>query len=98
MEWLEKDPAVNYQLHFNKVERNYLTEEELNTLETSTLEKQTHKIASSLTEYIDERGSAPGIKVFFNSGVASNLAIAFDAHVTDCGSLLCYPSHAWVSQ
>jgi len=48
LEWLEKDPAVNYQLHFNKVERNYLTEEELNTLETSTLEKQTHKIARDI--------------------------------------------------
>lgn len=45
LEWLEKDPAINYQLHFDRVERDYLTEEELNTLETSTLEKQTHKIA-----------------------------------------------------
>jgi site-specific recombinase XerD len=48
LEWLDKDPAVNYQLHFDRVERDYLTEEELNTLETSTLEKQTHKIARDI--------------------------------------------------
>ena len=48
LEWLEKDPAINYQLHFDKVERDYLTEEELNTLETSVLEKQTHKIARDI--------------------------------------------------
>ncbi|WP_335976093.1 site-specific integrase [Gaetbulibacter jejuensis] len=48
LEWLEKDPAINYQLHFDKVERGYLTEEELNTLETSTLEKQTHKIVRDI--------------------------------------------------
>lgn len=48
LEWLEKDPAINYQLHFDKVERDYLTEEELNTLETSILEKQTHKIARDI--------------------------------------------------
>lgn len=48
LEWLEKDPAINYQLHFDKVERDYLTEEELNTLDTSTLEKQTHKIARDI--------------------------------------------------
>lgn len=45
LEWLEKDPAMNFQLHFNKVERGYLTTEELKTLETSTLEKQAHDIA-----------------------------------------------------
>ncbi|WP_421151386.1 hypothetical protein [Seonamhaeicola sp. NFXS20] len=45
---MEKDSAINYQLHFDKVERDYLTEEELNTLETSTLEKQTHKIARDI--------------------------------------------------
>lgn len=48
LEWLEKDPSVNYQLHFNKVERGYLTEEELKVLETSTLERQTHKIARDI--------------------------------------------------
>lgn len=48
LEWLEKDPAANYQLHFDKVERDYLTEEELNILETSKLEKQTHKIARDI--------------------------------------------------
>lgn len=48
LEWLEKDPAINYQLHFDKVERDYLTEEELNTLETSVLEKQTHKVARDI--------------------------------------------------
>lgn len=48
LEWLEKDPAINYQLHFDKVERDYLTEEELNILETSILEKQTHKIARDI--------------------------------------------------
>ncbi len=48
LEWLEKDPAVNYQLHFDKVERGYLTEEELYALETATLEKQTHKKARDI--------------------------------------------------
>ncbi len=48
LEWLKKDPAANYQLHFNKVERGYLTEEELYTLETATLEKQTHKTARDI--------------------------------------------------
>ena len=48
LEWLEKDPTVNYQLHFDKVERNCLTEDELHILETSTLEKQTHKTARDI--------------------------------------------------
>ncbi len=48
LEWLEKDPAINYQLHFEKVERDFLTEEELNTLENSILEKETHKIAKDI--------------------------------------------------
>lgn len=45
LEWLEKDPSINYQLHFDKVERGYLTDDELNILETATLDRQTHKIA-----------------------------------------------------
>ncbi|WP_418509566.1 tyrosine-type recombinase/integrase [Corallibacter sp.] len=56
--WLEKDPAVNYQLHFDKVERDYLTEEELNTLETSILEKQTHKIVRDIFVFFCYTGLA----------------------------------------
>lgn len=48
LEWLEKDPSVNYQLHFDKVERDYLTEEELHVLETETLSKHSHKIARDI--------------------------------------------------
>ncbi|KJD31118.1 integrase [Tamlana nanhaiensis] len=48
LEWLEKDPAINFQLHFDEVERDYLTEEELNILETAILERQSHKVARDI--------------------------------------------------
>lgn len=37
MEWLEKDPFERYQLKFNKVERGYLTEEELEKIEAKKI-------------------------------------------------------------
>lgn len=48
LEWIDKDPSVNFQLHFDKVERHYLTEAELLTLETAILERETHKIARDI--------------------------------------------------
>ncbi|OKS85916.1 hypothetical protein RG47T_1362 [Mucilaginibacter polytrichastri] len=33
MDWIEKDPFAKYKLHFNKVERFYLTKEELAAME-----------------------------------------------------------------
>lgn len=36
MDWLDKDPFSKYKLHFEKVERGYLTKEELNVLSKKT--------------------------------------------------------------
>jgi len=37
MEWLEKDPFEKYQMRFTKVERGYLTESELETIENTEM-------------------------------------------------------------
>lgn len=36
MDWLERDPFAKYKIHFDKVERGYLTKEELKILEHKT--------------------------------------------------------------
>ena len=56
----KKDPAINYQLCFDKVDRNYLTEEELNTLVKANLEKQTHQIARDIFVFSCYTGLAYG--------------------------------------
>ena len=33
LEWLDKDPFINYKLRFHKTERSYLTERELRLIE-----------------------------------------------------------------
>lgn len=36
MEWLEKDPFINFKLRFEKTERQFLTERELQLIEETT--------------------------------------------------------------
>src|SRR5690606_30479007 len=43
MEWLEKDPFVNFKLRFEKSERQYLTQRELNLIEET--EFKVHNVA-----------------------------------------------------
>ena len=45
LEWLEKDPFVNYKLRFEKTERQFLTERELRIIEETTfLQPSTQRI------------------------------------------------------
>ena len=48
LEWIDKDPSVNYQLRFDKTDRGYLSEEELKILEEGELEKPSHQIARDI--------------------------------------------------
>ncbi|MRX66247.1 site-specific integrase [Maribacter luteus] len=36
LEWLDKDPFINYKLHFHKTERSYLTEREITRIEETS--------------------------------------------------------------
>ena len=48
LEWIEKDPAANYQLRFDKTDKGFLTEEELYILEEGELQKASHQIARDI--------------------------------------------------
>lgn len=43
LEWIEKDPFVRFSLKFTKHQRSFLSKSELEILETSHLEKETHR-------------------------------------------------------
>ena len=43
MEWLDKDPFLNFKLKFDKSERDYLTERELDLIEATTFTQPGHE-------------------------------------------------------
>ena len=48
LEWLDKDPSANYQLRFERTERGFLSQEDLEVLEEAELQKPTHQIARDI--------------------------------------------------
>lgn len=43
LEWLDKDPFINYKLKFKKTERQFLTERELKRIEETTFKIPSHE-------------------------------------------------------
>src|SRR5690606_26694078 len=48
LEWLEKDPFINFKLRFDKVERPYLTQRELDLLDGTTFEVPSVEVVRDL--------------------------------------------------
>lgn len=49
MDWIEKDPFAKYKLHFDKVERFYLTKEELVVMEKKKFRIERLQIVKDLS-------------------------------------------------
>lgn len=67
LEWLDKDPSANYQLRFEKTERDFLSQEELELLDGAELDKPTHQLVRDIfifacytgLSYIDVKNLEP---------------------------------------
>lgn len=48
LEWVDKDPFLNFKLKFKKTERQFLTEREINLIEETTFKIPSHEIIKDL--------------------------------------------------